>query len=381
MWRLFSEPGQKLIKQGRNEGFRNTQLDLLWFEDMKMMTAIRMKKRVKSRCEQFFLLLIIFILTAFGMIFWGCQGSKGKASKQVKKLTVAVIPMGTTHEFWKAIHAGALAASKELSVDIIWKGPLKEDDRNEQIQIVETLTDAGVDALVLSPIDDRALIRPVVEAKKLGIPTIIFNSALQGDHHVAYISTDNYKGGVLAADHIGSLMKGKGKLILIRVKEGVEGSTKREEGFLETIRSKFPEIDILSDNQYAGTSTETAYQTSENLLARFSDVEAIFTPNESTTFGCMRALEDHGLAGKVIHIGFDTSKKLIEALEKREILGLVIQDPVQMGYKSVEIAVSYLRGKPYEKFIDTGVVLATPENMNEPRMKILLVPDLSILER
>jgi len=318
---------------------------------------------------------------AASILLSGCQESGRGPTAAGKKLTLAVIPMGTTHEFWKAIHAGALTAARELGVEIIWKGPLKEDDRNEQVQIVETLTNAGVDALVLTPMDDRALIAPVVEAERMGIPTIIFNSALQGDHHVAYISTDNFKGGVLAAEHVGSLLKGKGNVILIRVLASVEGSTKREEGFLQTLRTKFPDIRVLSDNQYAGVSTESAYQMSENLLNRFADVQAIFTPNESSTFGCLRALEDHGLAGKVVHIGFDSSKKLIEALEQRKIRGLILQDPVGMGYQSVKTAVAYLKKQPFEKFIDTGVFLATPENMTEPLMKKLLAPDLSVLER
>ena len=318
---------------------------------------------------------------AASILLSGCQGSGRGSTAAGKKLTLAVIPLGTTHEFWKAIHAGALTAARELGVEIIWKGPLKEDDRNEQVQIVETLTNAGVDALVLTPMDDRALIAPVVEAERMGIPTIIFNSALQGDHHVAYISTDNFKGGVLAAEHVGSLLKGKGNVILIRVLASVEGSTKREEGFLQTLRTKFPDINILSDNQYAGVSTESAYQMSENLLNRFADVQAIFTPNESSTFGCLRALEDHGLAGKVVHIGFDSSKKLIEALEQKKIRGLILQDPVGMGYQSVKTAVAYLKKQPFQKFIDTGVFLATPENMTEPLMKKLLAPDLSVLER
>lgn len=321
------------------------------------------------------------LLVAGWIILSGACG-KGEVgtAKSKKALRLAVIPMGTTHEFWKAIHAGAQTAADELGVEIIWKGPLKEDDRNEQIQIVETMIDAGVDAIVLTPMDDRALIAPVAEAKALGIPTIIFNSALRGNDYVAYISTDNRKGGVLAGEFIGKLMKGKGKLILIRVIESVEGSRQREEGFLETVRTNFPGITILSDNQYAGITTETAYQTTENLLARFHDVEAIFTPNESSTFGCLRALQDHGLAGKVIHVGFDSSKKLIEALEKGELAGLVLQDPIRMGYESVRTAVDHLRGEPYEPYIDTGVFLATPENMNQPEIRKLLVPDLSILK-
>ena len=313
--------------------------------------------------------------------FSSCRREAPPAARNAKKLTLAVIPMGTTHEFWKAIHAGALAAARELGVEIIWKGPLKEDDRNEQIQIVETLTNAGIDAIVLTPMDDKALVRPVAEAKRAGIPTVIFNSALQGSDFVAYISTDNYKGGAVGARRIGELLKGRGKAILVRVIASVEGSTKREQGFLDTMKAEFPGVKILSDNQYSGITTETAYQTVENLISRFPDVEAIFTPNESSTFGCARALEDHGLAGKVFHVGFDSSKKLIEALAKRQIQGLVLQDPVQMGYRSVRTAVDHLRGRPYEKLVDTGVFLATPENMDEPAIRRLLAPDLSILDR
>jgi ribose transport system substrate-binding protein len=327
-----------------------------------------------------FLAALLMAGTAF--ILSACRRqSSADAAKPQKQIRLAVIPMGTTHEFWKSIHAGAQTAADELGVQIIWKGPLKEDDRSEQVQIVETMIAAGVDAIVLTPLDDRALLPPVAEAKRAGIPTVIFNSALSGDQHIAYVSTDNRKGGRLAAEYVGTLMKGRGRLILIRVIESVEGGRQREDGFLETIKTKFPGITILSDNQYAGITTETAYQTTENLLSRFQNVDAIFTPNESTTFGCLRALEDHGLAGKVIHVGFDSSKKLIEALEKRELRGLVLQDPFGMGYESVKTAVAYLRGQPYEKYIDTGVVLATAENMNEPAIKKLLVPDLSILNR
>ena len=323
---------------------------------------------------------MVFLLVAVLFAAGGCRKASSPHGAQERKLTIAVVPMGTTHEFWKAIHAGAATAARELGVRIIWKGPLRETDRNEQVQIVETLVNAGIDALVLSPLDDRALIPPVLEAGRAGIPTVAFNTALAGGATIASIATDNFKGGVLAAEHIGKLTGGRGRLILMRVTEGVEGTRLREEGFLTTIRTKYPGLTILSDNQYGGASTETAYQTLENLLARFSDVDALFTPNESTTFGCLRVLKDHGLVGKVIHVGFDSSSKLVEALAKREIRGLVLQDPVKMGYLSVKTAVARLRGEPYEKTVATDVVLATPENMNEPSIRRLLSPDLSILK-
>jgi ribose transport system substrate-binding protein len=319
-------------------------------------------------------------LLAVAALLASCQGGPGGGAASGKKTVIAVVPMGTTHEFWKAIHAGALTAARKLRAELIWKGPLKETDRNEQVQIVETLSLSGIDALVLSPIDDRALVRPVEEAARLGIPTVVFNTALAGGDPAASIVTDNYSGGVIAAEYLGRLLGGQGRLILVRVTEGVEGTRLREEGFLGTLREKFPGVTVLSDNQYGGASTETAYQTMENLLARFAAVDALFTPNESTTFGCLRALEDHGLAGKVVHVGFDSSAKLIKALARKEIRGLVLQDPFEMGYRSVETALARLRGEPYEKTVATGVILATPDNMNEPAVRRLLAPDLSILK-
>ncbi|MBP1769731.1 MAG: Periplasmic binding protein domain protein, partial [Candidatus Aminicenantes bacterium] len=287
--------------------------------------------------------------------------------------------MGTTHEFWKSVHAGALTAARELGVEIVWKGPLKEDDRNEQVQIVETLAGSGVDALVLSPLDDRALVRPVAEARRAGIPTVVFNSALQSEEHAAFVSTDNVLGGALAARAVGRLTGGRGRLIMVRVKAGVEGTAKREEGFLAALRAEFPGIEVVSENQYGGTSTETAYQTMENLLARFGAVDAVFTPNESTTFGCLRALQDHGLAGRIVHVGFDASEKLVEALSRGEISGLVLQDPFAMGERSLRTAVAILRGEPYEKNVATAVVLADRANMDDPDVRRLIRPDLSIL--
>jgi len=319
-----------------------------------------------------------FMLYGMLVCIWcsGCGGTGG----QGKSIRIAVIPMGTTHEFWKSIHAGAMTAAREQGVEVIWKGPLKEDDRDEQIQIVETFIAAGVSALVIAPLDDRALIRPVLDARNMGIPTVILDSELQESVYASFVATDNYHGGVLAAEHIGRLMNGTGKLIMIRVLEGITSPMKRENGFLTTIKSQFPDIEILSDNQYGGITSETSYRTTENLLNRFGDeVDAIFTPNESTTFGCLRALQDAGLAGKVIFVGFDSSDKLIEALEKRELLGLVLQNPFNMGYYGVKNAVAVLRNEPYEQVVNTGVTLATPDNMNNPEIRKLLSPDLSIL--
>ena len=319
--------------------------------------------------------MIMVLMLVLLMLLAACG-----SGKTPRELTIAVIPMGTTHEFWKSIHAGAVTAAREIGgVKILWKGPLREDDRDEQVRIIEDITSSRVNAILLSPMDDRTFIRPVMEAKRAGIPTVLVNSSLQGDFHVSFVATDNYRGGVLAAEHMGKITGGKGKLIIIRLNEADVTTMERVKGFRDTITSRFPGIEIISENQYAGVTTESAFRTGENLFNRYPEATALFTPNESSTFGFLRVLQDRGLAGKIIFIGFDSSEKLIEALRKREIQGLVIQNPFAMGYTGVKVAAAFLRGERVEKRIDTGVILASPENMDAPNIKKLLKPDLSVL--
>ena len=313
------------------------------------------------------------------LLVLSCGKSEQDKSHQdeTRRLKIAVIPKGTTHEFWKAIHAGAARASRELGVEILWKGPQREDDRAQQIIVVEDFISRGVNGIVLAPLDDRALCRPVQDAVRENIPVVIIDSGLQGEDYVSFVATDNYKGGVLAAKRLGELLQGKGDIFLIRYQVGSASTTKREKGFLDTITAEFPQISLLVQDQYAGSTTETAYQRAENLLSRFPEVDGIFCPNESSTFGTLRALQEAGLAGKVKFVGFDSSVKLVQALRDGHIHGLVLQNPMKMGYLGVKQMVLYLNGQQIEKRIDTGVYLATRENMNDPGIKSLLEPDLS----
>jgi ribose transport system substrate-binding protein len=291
-----------------------------------------------------------------------------------------------THVFWKSIHAGAIKAERELKdsgldVEVIWKGPIKEDDRESQIRVVEDFITRGVSGIVLAPLDDAALRMPVGDAVKRGIPVVIIDSGLNSPDYTSFVATDNYIGGRKGGQRLADILDRKGKVIMLRCHEGSASSTKREQGFLDVLKEKYPEIEVVSSNQYGGATTESAYIASENLLAplRKPDggltIDGIFCPNESTTFGMLRALEDSGLAGKVDYVGFDSSDRLVQAMRKGYIKGLVLQDPINMGYLGVTTIVAHLRGQKVEKRIDTGSVVATPENMNETKIKNLLEPD------
>ncbi|MGZ4964496.1 MAG: ABC transporter substrate-binding protein [Limisphaerales bacterium] len=299
-----------------------------------------------------------------------------------KTYTIAIIPKGTTHEFWKSIHAGAIKAQRELkdkgvNVELIWKGPLREDDRDQQIQVVENFTSRHVSGIVLAPLDSQALVRPVVNATRAKVPVVIIDSALKTDTYSSFVATDNFKGGVLAGEELGRLLGGKGKVIMLRYAIGSASTEEREAGFLEAIK-KFPAIKILSSDQHAGATREMAYQASQNLLNRYGhEVDGIFVPNEPPTIAMAKSLRDIGKAGgKVKLVGFDSGTQSVLDLQHGDVQALVVQNPVKMAYQGVMALVDTLEGKTVPKRIDTGVVLVTRENMDQPEMQELLHPPL-----
>ncbi|MEZ4310477.1 MAG: substrate-binding domain-containing protein [Polyangiaceae bacterium] len=308
----------------------------------------------------------------------GSQGS-GSGSGGAKPLKIAVVPKGTTHEFWKAVHAGSVKASKELGVEIVWKGPLKEDDLKQQIEVVQSFVAQGVSGIVLAPLNDKGLVPAVNEAVAAKVPVVIFDSDLQGDAYSSFVATDNVAAGKLAGERMGKLLDKKGKVMVLRYQEGSASTALREKGFLEAIKG-FSDIEVVSDNQYGGATTESAFSASENLLVSLKAAEGglngIFCPNESTTFGMLLALEKAGLAGKVKFVGFDASDKLVDALSAGKIDGLVLQNPFRMGELAVQTMTKHLRGEKVERRIDTGARVIDKDNMAEPEVKELLKPDL-----
>ncbi len=297
-------------------------------------------------------------------------------SNAAPKPKIAVIPKGSTHSFWKSIHAGAEKAAQETGAEIIWQGPQKEDDRQMQIQVVQNFVSRGVDAIVLAPLDDRALAQPVGAAVKRQIPVVIIDSDLQSADFSSFVATDNNLGGKLCAQRLSTLLGGKGKVIMLRYAEGSASTLAREAGFLEGMKEYGPNIELVSTNQYAGATMERAFQASQNLLNRFGQVDGIFASNESATQGMLRALQTAGKAGKVNFVGFDSNPTLLAALDKGEVQGLAVQNPFKMGYEGVRTAMAVLKKQPYEKRVDTGVTLVTQENVKSAEVKELLNPDL-----
>lgn len=180
----------------------------------------------------------------------------------------------------------------------------------------------------------------------------------------------------MAARELGRLLKDQGRVIMLRYHQGSESTTQRERGFLETLQKEFPGIEMLSSDQYSGTKEDDSLDKSVDMLRDYGEkVDGIFTVCEPNTVGMLKALEQEGLAGKVKFIGFDSSPRLVKAMADGKIHAIVLQDPVNMGYKSVKALVAHIQGQKVSKRIPTGEAIATPDNMETPIIKSLLEPE------
>jgi len=299
-------------------------------------------------------------LGVLALLAGGCNRDGGSASKS-SNIRIAVIPKGTTHEFWKSVEAGAKKAGEELNVQIIWKGPLKEDEKNQQIALVEQFVSDGVSGICLAPLDDTALLAPVRSAAGKKIPVVIYDSALKGEvgkDFVSFVATNNRLGGSMAGQEMLKLLGANKKVVLLRYKEGSASTMEREAGFLEAI-GKDPQVTVIEQNRFAGATMGEAQTAAMNMIDKLKDAGGIFCPNESSTMGMLLALQQNGLAKKVVFIGFDASPPLLEAVKNGEIQGLIAQDPTGMGYKAVQTMVKSIKGENVPEYIDTGCKLIT----------------------
>lgn len=289
------------------------------------------------------------------------------------KRIIAVIPKGTSQQYWQSVHAGALKAARESNVDILWNGTPTETDYNGQIQIVDAMINRRVDAIAVAPIDRKVIVSVVERAAREKVPVIIFDSGLDTEQFVSQVATDNYKAGETAAERVGKLLGGKGTVAMVKVQPGGASTMAREDGFKTRLNAAFPGVHIVAE-QYGWADYAKSLSATENILTAHPDLDAIFASNETSTVGAARALKARKTTVKLV--GFDWSPALADDVRSGLIDSLVVQDPFRMGYESVTSAVAHLDGKPVRKMNDLEAKLVDRENMNTPEVQARINPDV-----
>jgi ribose transport system substrate-binding protein len=296
----------------------------------------------------------------------GCQ----KSAKKV----IAVVPKGTSHLFWMAVQAGALAAGEEYDVQIEWNGPASETEYPRQIQIVESFISRRVDGIALAAAERRALIGVVDRAAAAGIPVTIFDSGIDSENYVTFLATNNYEAGQLAGRTLGRLLNGNGTVGIVMHAPGSASTMDRERGFEDAIKAEFPGIRIVAQ-QYGQSDRAKAMAATENILTANPDLDGLFASSEPSSAGAALALKSRNLS-RIQLVAFDSSESMIEDLKTGVIDAMVVQDPFRMGHDAVKTVVDTLNGHSSPKRIDLSARVVTKADLEREEIKRLLFPDV-----
>jgi len=315
------------------------------------------------------------LLLSFVLLVSACGGSPEDAggTDAGSQPRVVVIPKGTTHVFWQAVDAGAKDAGAKAGLDVLFKGPLQESDRAGQKQLMQQFIGEGVAGIALAPLDHKALVPDVARARQKGIPVVIFDSALEGtagEDFASFVATDNEASGALAAAEMARLLGEGGKVVVLRYQVGSASTTAREEGFLKAARAAG--LEVLVDNRHAGATVGEAKTAALNMADDLKKADGVFCPCEPVTNGMMLALDQLKMTGQLKFVGFDVTEPLAKALRSEKIHALVVQNPRRMGELAVEHLSKLIGGQEVAATVDTGCVLATKANMDEPEIARLL---------
>lgn len=314
--------------------------------------------------------LVPAILIVSAALFAGGIVKKYRAAgrRAASIRTIAVIPKGTANMWWATVRQGAEAAAKESGARVLWTGPEMETDREKQIQAVDDALVRGVDAVVLGPNDFKALARSVEKIAGGGIPCVIIDSPVDSDAYDAFAGTDNYAGGAEGARRLGAAMSGHGNVVIQQFVQNSASTEERARGFRETLAREFPEITV-ADEQYCLGTVEDARQRTTDMLARLGDVDGIFAVNHPSSVGAYKALQTSGRASEIRFVGFDSDPVLLEGIERGEVEALVVQNPFEIGYRGVKLAVAILDGGKPGKENSVPSMTVDAKNLEEMKAR------------
>ena len=283
---------------------------------------------------------------------------------------IAVIPKLTNTVYWQSVLAGAQEAGRDYGYEIIWAGPDRETNSTGQIQIVDDVIARHVEGVVIAPVDRQNLVPSVDKLADLRIPCAIIDSGLDAVNFVSFISTDNYQGGVLAAQRMGHVLGGKGNILVVRHIAGSHAAVKRVSGFTDTISNDFPGIKIV-DSESGQDTADIAKKVTAQMLQNHPDVQGLFACNVDMSVGALQALQELKRTD-VKMVAFDPDKSLLDGLRSGEVAAIIVQNPYKMGYEGVKALALHNKGQSSPHLIDTGVAVVTSDNLTDPQIMRLL---------
>jgi len=287
------------------------------------------------------------------------------------KLYIPVISKGFQHQFWLAVKAGAEKAAVDYDVTITFEGPENESMVDKQMDMLQVAIDKDPAAICFAAVDSKAAIPLLEQAKAKGIPIIGFDSGVDSDIPLSTAATDNVAAAELAADKMAELIGGAGEVAIIAHDQTSRTGIDRVKGFTDRVAEKYPNITIVS-TQYGGGDHLKSTDLAKAVIQGNPELKGFFGANEGSIIGVMNAVQEFGMKGELVVIGYDSGQQQMEAIRSGLLAGAITQDPIGIGYKAVEAAVKAYKGETLPLFIDTGFHWYDSTNIDDPVIAALL---------
>ena len=293
--------------------------------------------------------------------------SVGYASAE--EVYIPLISKGFQHQFWQAVKAGADQAAKDFNVKVTFEGPETEAMVDKQIDMLSAALSKKPAAIGFAALDSKAAIPLLKKAQAAKIPVIAFDSGVDSDIPLSTATTDNVAASSLAADKMAELIGGEGDVAVIVHDQTSRTGIDRRDGFLNQMKNKYPKIKVVSV-QYGQGDQLKSTEIAKTVLQANPNLKGYFGANEGSIIGVLNAAKE--TKRKLVIIGYDSGKQQKAAIADGSQAGAITQNPVGIGYKTVEAAVKALKGEKLEKIIDTGFYWYDKNNMNDPKISAVL---------
>ena len=293
------------------------------------------------------------------------------ASTAGAKPYIAIVSKGSQHQFWQAVQKGATDEAAAKGATITYEGPASESEVDKQLTMLQTALDKKPAAICFAALDSKAAGPLLQKAKDAGIPVVGFDSGVDSNIPVTTVSTDNIAAAGEAADKMAKLIGESGKVAVIVHDQTSQTGTTRRDGFVNRMKEKYPNIQVVAIEYGAGDPVKSA-DLAKAIMTANPDLKGFFGANEGSAKGVLNALKEAGKEGKIVAIGYDSGQQQIDAIKSGVMAGAITQNPVGIGAKCVDAALDAIAGKSLPKNIDTGYFWYDKTNIDKPEIAAVL---------
>ena len=305
----------------------------------------------------------------------GIGGAAWYRQKKIeeRRMSLVYIPKveDSTNDFWKALILGTKMAAKEYNADIEIKAPAEENDIERQNELLKEAISEEPDAILFSPSSFTESNDLLKEAKEKGIRISFIDSYTEEKVQDLTVATDNLEAGEKLGKFAATLLGPDDQIAIVAHVKGVSTAVEREEGFrkgLGDLAQNIVEV-VYCDSQY-----EKSRKLTQELMEKYPNLKMVAGMNEYSSVGAARAVKAAGAKDRIQVVGVDSSQEAVQLMENGVFKGLVVQKAFKMGYIGVKETILMLRGKSYEKDVNSGCELVTPDNMYDSEIEKLLFP-------